>query len=170
MRKELLLGCGSRTDKVLEVSGEPGWHDLIRVDINPAHEPDVLWNLECYPWPFDDNAFDECHAYEVIEHVSGQQGDAQAFFCFFAEVYRILKPEGVLCASVPDFRSQWAWGDPSHKRVITPGSLIFLDQREYAQVGKTAISDFRHLWKGDFQAVFGQTQGESFYFALKAVK
>jgi hypothetical protein len=47
----------------------------------------------------------------------------------------------------------WAWGDPSHRRVINEGSFTFLDQTQYAkQVGKTAMTDFRSLWKGDFHA------------------
>lgn len=169
--KELLIGCGSRRDKLFELEDRTQWTNLVTLDINKAHNPTVIHDLERYPWPFDDREFSEVHAYEVVEHVSGQQGDAIAFFRFFAEVYRILEPNGLFCASVPDYRSEWAWGDPSHKRVITSGSLVFLSQAEYAkQVGKTAMSDFRHIWKGDFETVHASLREGTLFFALRAIK
>lgn len=65
----------------------------------------------------------------------------------------------------------WAWGDPSHTRIISPGTLTFLDQTEYTrQVGKTAMSDFRHMYKADFSTEFVQDQDGSFAFIVRAVK
>jgi hypothetical protein len=55
--------------------------------------------------------------------------------------------------------------------VINEGSLTFLDQTQYAlQVGKTAMTDFRSLWSGDFEAVGIERTGEQLYFILKAHK
>jgi SAM-dependent methyltransferase len=142
----------------------------VRLDYNAAHAPDVVHDLESLPWPFESDSFDRVHAYEVLEHL-GQQGDASSFFAHFGEAYRILKPGGYLAATCPSWKSMWAWGDPSHRRVLTAGSLVFLDQTEYQrQVGKTAMSDFRWLWKGDFELAFGQDDGEAFRFILRAVK
>jgi hypothetical protein len=31
--------------------------DAITVDIDPAHNPDVVHNLNVFPWPFQDNQF-----------------------------------------------------------------------------------------------------------------
>ena len=167
---ELLLGCGSSRTRRLMVEGREDWSRLVTVDLNPAHRPEVVADLDRAPWPFEDDTFRELHAYEVLEHL-GQQGDARSFFAHFGEIYRILKPGGYLAATVPTWHGPWAWGDPSHRRVITRGSLAFLDQAEYVrQVGKTAMSDFRWLWKGDFELMWTDEDRDSFRFILRAVK
>lgn len=130
----------------------------------------MLWNLEHLPLPFEDSTFDEIHAYEVLEHL-GTQGDFKFFFAQFEDLWRVLKPSGVFIGSVPMWSSQWAWGDPSHKRVITPGTLAFLSQDEYRkQCGVTRMTDFRYCYKGDFETLTIQTQGESMMFVLQAKK
>lgn len=165
---ELLIGCGAKTDKLFKPQ-EP-WTELVTLDINPDHNPDVLWDLEKLPYPFEDNQFDEIHAYEVLEHI-GQQGDYKAFFAQFSEFWRILKPGGKLCATVPPWDGIWAWGDPSHKRIINQGTLAFLSQEQYVlQVGKTAMSDFRYIYKADFKTIHAQIDSDRFAFVLEAVK
>lgn len=158
---ELLIGCGSRRDRQIIPPERPEeWTKLWLCDFNPRHEQatderfDVV-DLEKTPWPYDDNYFDEVHAYEVLEHL-GRQGDFKAFFAQFYEIWRILKPGGYLCGTSPSATSQWLWGDPGHTRAITNESFTFLDQREYAlQVDKaeTAMSDYRPWWRGDFRRV-----------------
>lgn len=169
--RELLLGCGANHAKQMYFLGQSEWRCVTTLDKNSSVNPDCVWDLEQFPWPYDDNTFDECHAYEVVEHCSGQQGDADAFFRFFAELHRILKPAGMFIASVPLWSSQWAWGDPSHKRVITPGTLAFLSQAEYAkQCGVTRMTDFRSVWHGDFETVTAQISGDSMMFVLRCIK
>ena len=111
MIKELLIGCGSTRRKNYFPSGDPNWHDLTTLDINPDHKPDIVWDLNKIPLPFDDNVFDEIHAYEVLEH-TGRQGDHKFFFAQFTDFWRILKSNGYLIASVPFWASPWAWADP----------------------------------------------------------
>ena len=97
--------------------------------------------------------------------------DYRAFFAQFEEFHRILKPGGFFCATCPSYRSEWAWGDPSHTRVITSGTLLFLSQAEYRrQVGKTPMSDFRSIYKADFDIVHCDEDEERLTFALKAIK
>lgn len=168
---ELLLGCGSSRDKRVVVPGRPAeWEHLTTVDFIATHEPDHVWDLNHTPWPLPDDTYDEVHAYEILEHL-GKQGDAESFFGTFGEIWRVLKNKGILCATVPDYKSMWAWGDPSHTRIINSGSLVFLDQTEYGkQVGITAMSDFRSVWTGDFERIGQQTKGENFIFCLEAHK
>lgn len=170
MRKELLIGCGAKRDKRVSLPGREAWEELITLDVNDAHKPDVLWDLEQLPYPFDSNSMDEIHAYEVLEHI-GAQGEYGKFFAQFSELWRILKPGGHLMATVPMFNSPWAWGDPSHKRIITVGTLAFLSQAEYArQVGVTPMSDFRFAYKADFKTVFVYEGTDTLTFVLEALK
>jgi SAM-dependent methyltransferase len=167
---ELLIGCGNSRVKKLRFADED-WTDLTTLDHDPNCGADVIHDLESLdPWPFDDNSFDEVHAYCVLEHI-GRQGDYRKFFHDFSEIYRVLKPGGHLFAFCPSWQSQWAWADPSHTRIIAPGSVVFLDREEYqGQVGKTAMTDFRWLWKGDFEPVHLDDNGNRFTFGLKAHK
>lgn len=114
--------------------------------------------------------FDEVHAYEVLEHL-GALGDEQRFFADFGSIYRVLKPGGFLCATVPSRFSQWAFGDPGHKRVIPPCMLVFLDQTHYSRaVGTSTSSDYRHMYAGDFDIVMTQDDRETHRFVLQAIK
>lgn len=165
---ELLIGCGNSRRKKLGFELE--WEELVTIDHDPGCGADIIHDLDETPWPLDDDRFDEAHAYEVLEHL-GRQGDYHSFFRHFAEIYRVLKQGGHLFATVPSWRSQWAWGDPSHTRIIAPGTLCFLNREQYhKQVGKTAMTDFRWLWKGDFETVHSEDDGECFKFVLKAHK
>lgn len=179
---ELLVGCGSLRDKRVPVLG-PTWTELVTLDINPAHNPDVVADLTQYPYPFEDNTFEEVHAYEVLEHM-GTQGDYLSFFKQFEEFWRILKPDGLFCATVPWWQGRWAWADPGHTRIITPDSLTFLQQVAYEDE-QAMMTDYRFCYKADFVPVFGQKFAyekfdpdeaaefgtpEHFAFAIKAVK
>jgi hypothetical protein len=130
----------------------------------------VPWPFHYDSWPISIGEFDEVHAYQVLEHL-GQQGDVLSFFATFNEIWQALKPGGHLFAMVPSIKSRWCWGDPSHKRVIQPESLVFLDQEEYhKQVGHNSMSDFRHIWKGDFSVEHSEDDGNDHTFVLKAHK
>lgn len=170
--KELLLGSGSRKVKDLSMrAGSREFENVTTLDYNKDHKPDVVWDLrDPVNLPFDDNTFDEIHAYEVLEHIA-QQGDYHTFFRQFSDYYRVLKPDGLFFATCPAWNGKWAWGDPSHTRVIQEEHLAFLNQQEYInQVGITSMSDFRNIYKADFETVWHETRGDRFAFVLQAVK
>ena len=170
MRRELLIGCGSARDKRMTCNGTNTWEDLTTLDYNADHKPDVVWNLMRPELPFDSDTFDEMHAYEVLEHL-GAQGDWRTFFRQFSDYWRVLKPGGHLLGTCPSRHSAWAWGDPSHSRLITPESMIFLSQPEYTrQVGHTAMSDFRFVYKADFEVIYSHDDKDTFRFVLQAIK
>jgi hypothetical protein len=172
--RELLLGCGRSRDKRLVCPNnmQQPWLGLVTCDVNPDVDPDIVLNVETHDWPWDDDSFDEVHAYEVIEHL-GRLGDQESFFAIFADIYRVLKPGGYLAATVPSRFSPYLWGDPGHRRAILPVSLAFLDQTEYAQCdGKlpSPMSDYRSIWRGDFEVVRSDDDHRLHRFILQAVK
>lgn len=161
---ELLLGSGASRQKKIVTNG-PEFKEVVTVDINPHINADVVHDLNVLPWPFENEQFDEVHAYEVLEHL-GQQGDVESFFAHFDEIWRILKPNGVLCASTPQWDGLWAWGDPGHTRIINEGTLVFLDRDRY---GKPPMTDYRHIYKGHFKTEMVQKQDASMFFVLRKV-
>lgn len=166
---ELLIGCGNSRRKKLTLDSFD-WNGLVTMDHDPLCGADIEHDLEVTPWPIDDDSLDAVHAYCVIEHL-GRQGDYRSFFDLFGEIFRVLKPGGHFFAICPSLTSRWAWGDPSHTRIIQPESLVFLDQSEYdRQVGVTAMTDFRWLWRGDLRVVTQKDDGNNFCFVLRAEK
>jgi SAM-dependent methyltransferase len=166
-----LFGCGSRRERLLRPPDAEveDWSDgqLITLDHYEGHEPDKVHDLRVTPYPFEDETFDEVHLYDVLEHL-WEQGNAGAMFTIFGELWRILKPEGLVCAVVPWWESMWAWGDPDHKNVISPGTLVFLDQDEYEkQIGVTPMSDFRYMWRKSFKRMHVERQADRFIFILQ---
>jgi len=169
---ELLIGCGNNLKKKVTFNEIPlEWSgELITLDNDPTVDCDVRHDLNQIPYPFDDDMFDEIHAYEVLEHC-GRQGDWRFFFDQFSEFHRILKPGGFFIATCPMWDSQWAWGDPGHTRLICDGSLTFLSQKEYErQVGVTAMTDYRGWYKADFDLFAKDETDDTFGFVLRAVK
>jgi len=169
---QLLLGCGHSRFKKMHAKDRAIWVDLCTVDFYRECDPDIIHDLNKMPLPFKDSSANEIHMYEVLEHL-GTQGDYKFFFEQFSEYWRILEPNGLFFAQCPSYRSLWAFGDPSHTRVLNKGLLPFLSQKEYKRqidVEKRAMTDFRRIYKADFDIMDVYEDENTFNFVLKAVK
>lgn len=172
--KVLVLGCGNSRKHVMHVGSEAdlatmgttfddNFEDVWTIDMDPGAKPKILWDLEKLPWPVPKASFDQVHAYEVLEHLSaggfdevhayevlcnlGAVGDWKFFFALWRQIWDVLKPGGIVCATTPWWESVWAWQDPGHRRVYSTELLTYLDQDEYIrQVGVTAMTDYRSVW------------------------
>jgi len=143
--KALMLGSGFSEMKRRYTHTDTQVDEWTSLDMNPDCNPDVLFELNTIEQgatlPFENNTFDEIHAYEVLEHY-GTQGDYKGFFRGMKELWRILKPNGFLFGTCPLWNVMWSWGDPGHCRVITYGTLSYLCHDMYEDLGKTAATDY----------------------------
>jgi len=103
------LGCGNR-----KLPGSIG------IDINSNTDADIVHNLNEFPYPFEDSAFDEIYADNVIEHLDDVLNVME-------ELQRISKPNALIKIIVPYFRAKWAFIDPTHKHFFTVDSLSYFD-------------------------------------------
>jgi SAM-dependent methyltransferase len=98
MEMILSVGCGKR----------PAESNVIRLDISADVEPDVVWDLNQFPYPFENSLFTIIECLDVIEHVADIPKVMEEF-------HRILKPNGLLKITTPHFSSANSYIDPTHK-------------------------------------------------------
>lgn len=149
--ESLLLGAGHSRTKKLYADCNPFWLGrLVRLDMNPLVEPDVLWDLDHRPLPFESGRFAEIAAYDVLEHI-GRQGDWRGWFDEFEEYHRILAPGGVFGIIVPIGID--AVADPGHTRFIHANHFWMLNQAWYAEriARGVATTDYRFYWQHNFE-------------------
>lgn len=177
MQQALMLGAGfappARRSRAASScpDSEVIWTTL---DCNPDCQPDILFDLNdieipYHQLPVDAETFDEIHAYEVMEHY-GHQGDHIGFFRGMRELWRVLKPQGILFGTCPLPSSPWAWADPGHRRVVSSGTLAFLGLPMYRKLGDGPVSDYRRYvdpcwWNVDFEEGEHHTK-----FALEKIR
>ncbi len=85
--------------------------NFIGIDINPEVKPDIIHDLNVYPWPLEDQSCFELHCNHFVEHVH----DIKAFM---EECHRILVLKGLFVLSAPYYTSFEAYQNPDHKRSV----------------------------------------------------
>lgn len=146
MTQHLDLGCGP-------VPRNPYQRDqLFGVDLSGSTDggPIRRANLVMQPIPFADNSFESVSAYDFVEHVprvmptADGQGTRFPFIELMNEVWRVLKPGGMLYAVTPVYPSKAAFQDPTHVNIMTVDTHIYFTrpQKMAAMYGFT----------GDFEA------------------
>lgn len=162
-RQTIKLGRNTEEAEALGGLFTDNFERVVTIDIDPAASPTFVHDLEHFPWPVQEEAFDEVHAYEVLEHLGGM-GDWLTFFFLWRQIWLVLKPGGLVCASTPWWESVWAWQDPGHRRVYSSELLTYLSQEEYKkQIGNTAMTDYRRIWEPPFcfHLIHGSMRGEN---------
>lgn len=108
----LELACGQRK--------QPGY---VGVDVSRACNPDIVCDLEQYPWPWEDNEVSDIITIHYVEHT-------RDLIMFVNECYRILEPDGKLRIVHPYLKSDRAFQDPTHVRFI-PDSTWWYFNKEW---------------------------------------
>lgn len=91
------VGCG--------IHKHPG---AVGVDRNRASHADVLADLDRFPYPFRDNAFDHLRAVHFIEHVADVIRTVEEF-------HRLVKPGGSIYIATPHYTDFSSFCDPTHR-------------------------------------------------------
>jgi len=118
------LGCGQNKKR-----------GYINVDKYNSYDPEIVHDLECFPWPFNDDVAQEICMHHSLEHMGAQ---TEVFLKIISELYRIAKPGCNLIITAPHPRSLGFEGDPSHVRKITPQIMSLFSRKnnlDWAQKG-----------------------------------
>jgi SAM-dependent methyltransferase len=125
---ERVLDLGCAGGDLGRYKPEPA--EVYGLEVNPAlakaasqHETSFVWNLDAMlPLPFPDNYFDAVVAKDILEHL-------QQPWRTLAEVRRVVRPAGVVIASVICYRNHRVWSDYTHVRGFTMQSVrqLFVD-------------------------------------------
>ena len=91
----------------------------VTLDINPRVNPDVVWDLNVFPYPFEDSQFDRVVCEHVIEHLA-------QVISVMEELHRVTKPGGRIHITVPHFSSLNFNTDPTHVHAFSSRSFDYL--------------------------------------------
>jgi SAM-dependent methyltransferase len=91
----------------------------VTLDINPRHSPDVVWDLNDFPYPFADSEFDLVVCEHVIEHL-------REVISVMEELHRVTAPGGRVIVRVPYFSSLNFNTDPTHIHAFSSRSFDYL--------------------------------------------
>lgn len=147
IRKVLHLGAG-RSASHIRLDDYPD-AEVLTLDRDPTVSPTIVCTLGDDPIPLEDDSIDFAVAIHVLEHI-GRQGETEQWFQFWEEIYRVIRPGGILHVTAPLYSSMWAWADPSHTRALCPASFLYFSQDSYRQPD-SAISPFRI--RCDFESI-----------------
>jgi len=142
---KLNLGCG--------IDKREGY---INLDNCENVYPDVLHDLDLFPWPFQEGMFEEIVAADIFEHVLYP-------IKFMNECWRILELSGKLLIRTSYFDSEQSFCDPTHRRFLTINSFDFFDTR--TELGARYWWYTKYKWR-IIQKALGVNSNET-YFVLE---
>ena len=82
------------------------------VDIDIANRPDLVFDLNKFPYPVKSSSVDRVYAKHILEHLGDLYG-------IFREVHRVLKKGGDFIIEVPHFSCRVAYSEPEHNRFFS---------------------------------------------------
>jgi predicted SAM-dependent methyltransferase len=124
---KLNLGCGQNKKA-----------GFVNVDKFPQGKPDLLLDLEVFPWPFQDSEVDEVLLNHTLEHLGK---DVQTFFGIMKELYRVCQNGARIEINVPHPRHDTFLNDPTHVRIITPDLLDLFSKKSCLRWQETGAAN-----------------------------
>jgi len=130
--RKLHIGCGLHL--------LPGW---LNADFLPSSSS-VMHLDATQPFPFADDQFAFAFSEHMIEHVDFRDGQRM-----LAEVYRVLRPGGVVRIATPDLAFLVELGDPhcssSHRRYVEWATKTLLPAAPFADAS-FVVNHFMRSW------------------------
>jgi len=112
-KKVLDVGCGA-----VKFKGAAGLDYNIRSYMPSENQADIVYNLNDFPYPFEDNSFDLIWCSHFLEHF-------QDLPKLMEEFYRLLKPGGKIAINSPHFSSVEAYRHWQHCHYFARGSMDY---------------------------------------------
>lgn len=108
------IGCGSQK-----------WPGATGLDIAADTDADVVHDLDVYPYPLPDDAFDHVLMQDVIEHV-------EAPIRVMEELHRVCRAGARIQLRTPHFSSLLAYSDPTHRHYFSRMAIASLAEPRFA--------------------------------------
>lgn len=119
------------------------WNDIkewyLNVDIVDLPWVDTVFDFENFPYPFEDNSFDEIYCSHVLEHMSD-------LWKIMDELYRIWKNWCKIKVKVPYFASPNAMWDYTHKRTFNTNTFAYFTKDCYYNSVNFETRKYRIHW------------------------
>jgi SAM-dependent methyltransferase len=107
------VGCGAKK-----------WPGAVGLDISPDTDADVVHDLNTFPYPFEDDAFDQVLMQDVLEHVHEP-------IRVMDELHRICRPGARIQLRTPHFSSMLAYSDPTHTHYFSAEAIRTLAEPRF---------------------------------------
>ncbi len=122
------------------------------VNVDKYGTPDVLLDLETFPWPWETDSVSEVRLIHVLEHL-GETVDV--YRQLMQQLYRVCRADAVVQIAVPHHRHDNFYADPTHVRPITALGLSLLSQRlnKHWIAEGASNSPLGIYWDVDFELV-----------------
>lgn len=108
------VGCGA-----VKAPGAVG------LDVSDDTAADIVHDLDVFPYPIEDQTFDQILLQDVLEHVAHP-------IRVFEELHRIARPKARIQLRTPHFSSVLAYGDPTHKRYFSTIAIRSLAEPRFS--------------------------------------
>ena len=140
--KILDVGCG--TDKVKGAIG---------IDRTALPGVDIVHDLNKYPWPIEDESYDEIYMLDIIEHLNDTIKTME-------EAHRILKKNGKLYIRVVYWNHIYSYSDPTHVKFFSEITFDFFTgkRREYYTKARFKIDKFEYTYDSRAKKLFKSTR------------
>ncbi len=134
--KILDIGCGANKMK-----------GAIGIDRVSLPHVDIVHDLNSFPYPFEQNTFDEIYATHIIERLDSITRTME-------ELHRIAKPNAKVTIITPHYSDFSSWNDPTHKWHLTTYSFRYFEpeyESSYYSTARFRVEsiqiDMMRLWR-----------------------
>ena len=122
------------------------------VNVDREHEcsPDLVWDLESFPWPWETNSVEEVRFTHSLEHL-GQYTDC--FKGIMKELYRVCRDGALVIVEAPWPLHIEYLSDPTHVRPLTPSLFGTMDKSvtDEWERKRWAGTPLSRYWQVDFR-------------------